>query len=128
MSIYQFFDIYIDLSNFIRYVVYTRYHIERVLLSIPWHPRIFYVDTERKHFPLSLPFSGQPLRNFLCASANAPPPRLEIRWASSHCPSLDEMQMDELFDRHLEDREVCAHDLCAVGCCSNGLCCCCGCC
>eukprot|EP00904_Undaria_pinnatifida_P005110 jgi/Undpi1/1729/HiC_scaffold_11.g05119.m1 len=49
---------------------------------------------------------SQPLRNFLCASANAPPPRLEIRWASSHCPSLDEMQMDELFDRHLEDREA----------------------
>ncbi|CAM9214326.1 unnamed protein product, partial [Sphacelaria rigidula] len=48
---------------------------------------------------------SQALRNFLCASANSPPPRLEIRWASAHCPSLDEMQMDELFDRHLDDRE-----------------------
>ncbi|CAM9429824.1 unnamed protein product [Scytosiphon promiscuus] len=52
------------------------------------------------------------LRNFLCASANSPPPRLEIHWASSaggHCPSLDDMQMDELFGRHPDDHEVRRH-------------------
>ncbi|CAM9553864.1 unnamed protein product [Ascophyllum nodosum] len=48
---------------------------------------------------------SQALRNFLCANANSPPPRVEIRWASAYCPSLDEMQMDDLFDRHLDDRE-----------------------
>ncbi len=45
----------------------------------------------------------QCLRNFLCASANLPPPRLEIQWArenTGHCASLDDMQMDELFNRH----------------------------
>ncbi|CAM9492144.1 unnamed protein product [Ectocarpus fasciculatus] len=49
---------------------------------------------------------SQALRNFLCASANSPPPRLEIQWAGSqggHCPSLDDMQMDELFGRHPDD-------------------------
>eukprot|EP00611_Tribonema_gayanum_P030049 TRINITY_DN822_c0_g2_i1.p1 TRINITY_DN822_c0_g2~~TRINITY_DN822_c0_g2_i1.p1 ORF type:complete len:725 (-),score=189.64 TRINITY_DN822_c0_g2_i1:946-3120(-) len=45
------------------------------------------------------------LQNFLCANANMPPPRLDITWASNYCPSLDEMEMDELFDRHLEEKE-----------------------
>ena len=76
---------------------------------------VFFLVTLNENISLSLvSLPPQPLRNFLCASANAPPPRLEIRWASSHCPSLDEMQMDDLFDRHLEDREVCVHDLCVV--------------
>lgn len=48
---------------------------------------------------------SQVLRNFLCANANMPPAKLEITWSNSYCPSLDEMEMDELFDRHLEEKE-----------------------
>lgn len=61
---------------------------------------------------ISIPINSIPtqcLRNFLCASANLPPPRLEIHWASNqagHCPSLDDMQMDELFGRHPDDQDV----------------------
>ncbi|CAM9484004.1 unnamed protein product [Chrysoparadoxa australica] len=53
---------------------------------------------------------SQVLRNFLCANANMPPPCLEITWVKNYNPSLDEMEMDELFDRQVEDRDPDASD------------------
>jgi hypothetical protein len=67
----------------------------RVLLQQWLHQTLLYPGVKE----------SQVLRNFLCANANMPPPRLDITWANRYCPSLDEMEMDELFDRHLEERE-----------------------
>eukprot|EP00611_Tribonema_gayanum_P030048 TRINITY_DN822_c0_g1_i1.p1 TRINITY_DN822_c0_g1~~TRINITY_DN822_c0_g1_i1.p1 ORF type:complete len:695 (-),score=249.47 TRINITY_DN822_c0_g1_i1:1021-3105(-) len=47
---------------------------------------------------------SQAMTNFLCANANLAPPRLEVTWARNYSPSLDEMEMDDLFDPSLEDR------------------------
>ena len=47
------------------------------------------------------------MRNFLCAEANLPPPGIEIEWSRGENSSFDdEMEMDELFDRHLDEREA----------------------
>ena len=40
---------------------------------------------------------------FLCLEANQPPPYLEIHWRNHANGSFDEMDMDEMFERHVDD-------------------------
>jgi hypothetical protein len=42
---------------------------------------------------------------FLCVDANMPPPYLEIHWRNSTNGSFDEMEMDDLFEKHLDEEE-----------------------
>lgn len=46
-------------------------------------------------------FRTQSMYHFLCDEANQPPPFLELHWRNSE--SFDEMEMDEMFDKHLDE-------------------------
>eukprot|EP00596_Hydrurales_sp_CCMP1899_P000776 CAMPEP_0119051196 /NCGR_PEP_ID=MMETSP1177-20130426/72895_1 /TAXON_ID=2985 /ORGANISM="Ochromonas sp, Strain CCMP1899" /LENGTH=551 /DNA_ID=CAMNT_0007030321 /DNA_START=447 /DNA_END=2105 /DNA_ORIENTATION=+ len=47
----------------------------------------------------------QSMYQFLCVDANMPPPYLEIHWRNSTNGSFDEMEMDDLFEKHLDEEE-----------------------
>ena len=42
---------------------------------------------------------------FLCVDANMPPPYLEVHWRHSSNGSFDEMDMDDMFDKHQDGQE-----------------------
>mmetsp|Transcript_12734 Transcript_12734/g.16737 ORF Transcript_12734/g.16737 Transcript_12734/m.16737 type:complete len:627 (-) Transcript_12734:402-2282(-) len=46
------------------------------------------------------------MRNFMCTEPNLPPSHLDIYWAGEYRDSLDDMEIDMLFDRHLEEHET----------------------
>jgi len=50
-------------------------------------------------------FRTQSMYHFLCDEANQPPPFLEIHWRNCTDGSFDEMEMDDLFEKHLDDEE-----------------------
>ena len=47
----------------------------------------------------------QHMYQFLCMEANQPPPYLEIHWRNHTNGSFDEMDMDEMFERHIDDEQ-----------------------
>ena len=44
----------------------------------------------------------QSMYQFLCVGADAHPPNLEIHWRNGNNGSFDEMEMDDMFDRHMD--------------------------
>ena len=62
----------------------------------------------KRSLPLSPPLFHP--RQFLCLDANMPPPYLEIHWRNNSTGSYDEMEMDDMFEKHL-DGEVGPHVL-----------------
>lgn len=48
----------------------------------------------------------QSMYQFLCFDANMPPPYLEIHWRNSANGSFDEMDMDDMFERHAGDQDA----------------------
>jgi hypothetical protein len=43
---------------------------------------------------------------FLCVDANMPPPYLEIYWKNGNNGSFEEMEMDDMFEKHLEENDM----------------------
>jgi hypothetical protein len=48
----------------------------------------------------------QSMYQFLCVDANMPPPYLEIHWRNGNNGSFDEMEMDDMFEKHLDENEI----------------------
>jgi hypothetical protein len=48
----------------------------------------------------------QSMYQFLCVDANMPPPYLEIYWKNGNNGSFEEMEMDDMFEKHLDENEM----------------------
>jgi hypothetical protein len=51
----------------------------------------------------SLILRMQSMYQFLCIDANMPPPYLDSHWRKSNNGSFDEMEMDDMFEKHLDN-------------------------
>lgn len=122
---YSVFIVCVQQEKFEAWTVYRRYNSFNLLRDqlSPVHPgipTIPHFDTDNLNFENldrcrgaldkwlqslsanSLILRMQSMYQFLCIDANMPPPYLDLHWRNSKNGSFDEMEMDDMFEKHLD--------------------------